>query len=587
MPKPDVLVIVSDDQGYADTAWTGPFPTANLERLKNESTTLSNFYVHPVCTPTRAALLTGKYAGHSGMTGPLLLAAPCHLDDDGPSFGKEMKKRGYYNVLSGKWHLGHHAWKHTPVGHGFDEFHGVLNCCAAYYSKSYYHPLYGHKIDWRNNTDAVAPAPPKHASEEFADRLIEVIRSTPKSQPLFMMFTFTAPHSPLQSEARHTELCAHVNTERRRIFCGLMMSVDEAVGRVRGAMEEAGRWENSLVTYFNDNGGNVWEGGRNYPYRGGKQSSFEGGARATSFIKFPKSDQKLLPSDFKGLAHVSDVMPTILGYLDRQEGKEEPWQTGDDDAGLGFDISLPLLQPEKPTPLRSSVLMSFEPATGRLGFRFENWKLVAGAIGDPRRFEEPTSDSSWLGTGFHDRVGEIIMHFQHGLDEDASGTMDETVREVSVLVGAHWGKILNFVGLSSNALPDVLLYDLSVDPYEDNNVASENPEVVKDMFARVDNIKANFGENCDWFVMDKKITFEEVSYIDESSGERITKLYHTPFVADEDFDTYEPELFDVGPFRKYGAAGIVALEAFVMIWMVFKLIKGLVRPFAATKSKKD
>ena len=108
-------------------------------------------------------------------------------------------------MLSGKWHLGHHAHKHTPVGHGFDEFWGVLNCCAAYYSKSYFHPLYGHKIDWRNKTDAVAPAPQEHASELFADFLVDVIENTPRSTPLFLMFTLTAPHSPLQSEVRLSE----------------------------------------------------------------------------------------------------------------------------------------------------------------------------------------------------------------------------------------------------------------------------------------------------------------------------------------------------------------------------------------------
>ena len=93
MYPPDVLVIVSDDQGYSDVSWNGPFPTPNLALLHEESVTLSNYYVHPTCTPTRAALFTGKVAPHSGMTGPLLLAAPCHLPDDEPTFGREMKVR--------------------------------------------------------------------------------------------------------------------------------------------------------------------------------------------------------------------------------------------------------------------------------------------------------------------------------------------------------------------------------------------------------------------------------------------------------------------------------------------------------------
>jgi len=130
MPKkPTVLVIVSDDQGFADVSWTGGvIPTPNLERIRNESTVLENFYVHPVCTPSRASLLTGKYAGHSAMTGPLLLAAPCKLkaEDKEATLATEMKRRGYYTSLSGKWHLGHHANEDTPTGHGFDDFYGVL-----------------------------------------------------------------------------------------------------------------------------------------------------------------------------------------------------------------------------------------------------------------------------------------------------------------------------------------------------------------------------------------------------------------------------------------------------------------------------
>lgn len=202
-PLPNVLIIVSDDQGFADTSWTGGvFPTTNLETLRNESTALNEFYVHPVCTPSRAALYTGKYAAHSGMTGPLLLAAPCHLKDDQPTFAREMKNRGYYTAQSGKWHLGHHSWKHTPVGHGFDEFHGVLNCCCAYYSKSYFHPLYGHKIDWRNNTEAVAPAPSKHSSEEVSSSPFPTtLSSTTASSPTTLSSSTTAS-SPTEEPNR-------------------------------------------------------------------------------------------------------------------------------------------------------------------------------------------------------------------------------------------------------------------------------------------------------------------------------------------------------------------------------------------------
>ena len=258
-------------------------PTPTLDALAEEGTKLTNFYVHPVCTPTRAALMTGKVAAKSGLTGPLLLASPCALPEDMPTLGEDMQKLGYHTVISGKWHLGHHCKGHTPNSRGFDEFYGVLNCCASYMTKVYWHPIYS-AFDWRKNYAPVAPPPPKHASAEFAEYMANSVakhlNGPKKAKPLLMLLTLTAPHSPLQPTEEHMKKCAHVKTTRRRLFCGLVVSVDEAVKTVKDALEEQGIWNDTIVFHFNDNGGNVWEGGRNYPYRGGKRSSFEGGSRA-------------------------------------------------------------------------------------------------------------------------------------------------------------------------------------------------------------------------------------------------------------------------------------------------------------------
>lgn len=589
--KPDVLIVVSDDQGYSDVSWTGGvFPTSELEALKNESVVLSNFYVHPVCTPSRAALLTGKFAARSGMTGPLLLGAPCNLDDSEPTFAQEMKARGYYTALSGKWHLGHHSWSHTPVGHGFDEFHGVLNCCAAYYSKVYYTPFCGHKIDWRNGTSAVAPAPSAHASELFADRLVSIISSAAPSTPLFLLLTFTAPHSPLQSEPRHLELCAHVNTVRRRTFCGLMMSVDEAVGRVRRAMIDAGRWDDSIVFFTNDNGGNVWEGGRNYPFRGGKQSSWEGGARATGLLKLPKHLDNV-PKEFDGLAHISDVMPSVLGYIDRLDTNSpltsafRDGRGGDWEKGLGYDLTLPILGISNDN-MREDVLMSFEPATDRLGYRWGNWKLIAGVSNDGRRTLEPKSNWEWIGNNMHDFAAESIMHILHWVDEDASGSLDETVREISMLIQENFRWAWSFVTTGGRQASEVLLFDLSVDPYEDNNLASKKPEIVGEMLERVERMKSHFPPNCDWMLMDRKIEYESVTYLDETTGRNVTKMYHSPWVEDADYETYKPHLFALNDLRKFGCSALAFLEALCIVFVVFKFCKTSIAVILGSANKK-
>jgi len=570
MPKkPTVLVIVSDDQGFADVSWTGGvIPTPNLERIRNESTVLENFYVHPVCTPSRASLLTGKYAGHSAMTGPLLLAAPCKLkaEDKEATLATEMKRRGYYTSLSGKWHLGHHANEDTPTGHGFDDFHGVLNC-VAYYSKNYFTPLSGHKKDWHKNADPVAPAPSEHSSALFADHLVEVIEEHGNEQPLFLMLSFTAPHSPLQSEPHHLELCAHVKTSRRQMFCGLMASVDEAVGKVVAAMKEKDLWDDSIVTYFNDNGGNVWEGGRNYPFRGGKMSSFEGGSRATGFVKFPVGSDA--PRSIDGLTHVSDIMPTILSFVDRHVGgdstqKQEQKKNRTHYAlGKGYDIL---------ANQREDVLQHYDEATQKLGYRFGKWKIVSGAKGDTRRYHEPKSDAEWIGKGFHDYIAEMIMNFQHQFAEDASGSLDEMVRELIVEIKGWWKCLFSFANFEK--MPQTLLFNLELDKYEDKDLSAQYPEVVDMMLERVEAIKKNFPpQNCNWFVGDSNVKYREVTFVDDN-GDQITDLYHAPWVEDGAYGiTYHPNLINIGPAKKIGSLAIFSIELTILFFFCSFLIK--------------
>ena len=318
-------------------------------------------------------------------------------------------------------------------------------------------------------------------------------------------------------------------------------------------------------------------GGRNYPYRGGKQSSLEGGSRATSFIKFP-SHVKDLPREFSGLGHVSDVMPTVLGYIDRLDGSAQKPQPLPE-LGLGYDLSLPILGLDKPK--REDVLMAYEPTTNKLGYRYKNWKIVSGNIGDYRRFEEPTSNNQWTGNKFHDIIAESLMVFQHGIDEDASGTIDEVIREVFACVDDYWGYVTNPLKLFSLLFGNkddskndtVMLFDLSVDPFEDNDISESNPKIVAEIFARISIMKENFlTPTCDWFVMDRKVEFEKVIYNDVNTGENVTKMYHSPWVPDEEYDDYEPHLFNVNHSRKILSAVIVLVEGWAMLTFMRKFV---------------
>lgn len=620
--RPHILVVVSDDQGYADFGYTGGiFPTPHLDAMAADPDTvrLTSFYVHPVCTPTRAALLTGRLAAKTGLVGPLLLAAPCSLEANETTLGEALQDRGYHTVLSGKWHLGHHTAGHCPSKQGFDEFYGVLNCCAAYYSKKYWHPL-GPGIDWRRNEAAVAPPPPEHASEAFAAYMADSIArhaanatalAGDDAKPLFMLLTLTAPHSPLQPTPEHYARCAHVHTERRRLYCGLVASVDDALQRVKAALEDVGMWDDTLVWFFNDNGGNVWEGGRNYPYRGGKQSSYEGGSRAVSFVRLPPA---LLPRggvpevsrELHRLAHVSDVMPTLLSLVDGAAGVTARGKAAvgpDDDfwaRGEGYDISDALLRTVRDdgddgdhstrgadVPVREDVLMQYDFEANKLGYRYGDWKLIAGVRGDGKLYDEPDSDSEWIGSGFNDMLCEILMSVNHWINEDASGSMDETVREIFQGVGKAYRQLWVFVttGRISSWKGEELpaLFDLSVDPHENNDLAAERPEVVADLLARVRRMEAGFEPSCDWMATDMNVQHEEVHWTDPASGEDRHALYHGPWVDEELWESGEytpkPTLINIATVRLLTVWAIVFVEIGVVtavMWLWWRRHKAAV-----------
>jgi len=150
------------------------------------------------------------------------------------------------------------------------------------------------------------------------------------------------------------------------------------------------------------------------------------------------------------------------------------------------------------------------------------------------------------------------------------------VREVVVLIKEYWENVFAFLTspftAGGSGLKNALLFDLAVDPYEDNDVSAANRDVVEMLEARVAKMETHFPKNCDWFVMDTKVEFETVEYVDED-GATVSKQYHGAWVPDEEYDAYSPTLVNVGPARKYGAAGIMTLEALVLLYALRTVTK--------------
>jgi arylsulfatase A-like enzyme len=493
--KPHILLIVMDDLGSNDLGFhQTKIQTPNCDRLLYDQEYgpgiyLQNYYVLPSCSPTRTALLSGKYPLHTGVHHwiPVDSIAGMPLEDQTLADLLSSPDGGYETHAVGKWHVGYSRWEQTPTFRGFDSFFGLYTGSADYYShieSGGYDMRYDRQRECGEGCSQVVDERGNYSTHVFTREAIRVIRdykdrrdrrlrrtkepsthsdlngestssasTTPgSSSPLFLYLAYQAVHSPDQVpwEYRKPYESVWPLNPKRQTYAGMLTAADEGIGNVTRALQDAGLWDDTLVIFTTDNGGPTTtcavQGSSNYPKRGGKCSVWEGGTKGDGILSGPAMkmlglDNHFSPSatvkleggyrQFPYLFHVVDWIPTIAEMI----GVDLP-------SSATLDGTSQWLAMHSWRAARHEIFVGYthNDASGEWygpALRHQKWKLVQGASGGPDQY-----DGNPKGTPRRPQKGGMP--------------------------GAVY-----------------LLFDLEMDPMELVNVANVYPDVVLDLIEKL------------------------------------------------------------------------------------------------------
>jgi arylsulfatase A-like enzyme len=302
--KPNFVLILTDDQGYADLGCFGSktIKTPNIDRMAQEGTRLTNFYAAaPICTPTRAALMTGCYAIRAGLSTPLHVSDEIGLNSTELTLPEVLQEQGYRTACIGKWHLGHIP-KHYPTRHGFDVYWGTP--LGHMFNRAAVGKAVGDTSDLFLNNEQPISYP---ANEDLTERLTEVavkFIDTNRDRRFFLFLSHTMPHEPLAVSKRFA------NKSSGGLYGDVIECIDWSTGRILAALEENGLTENTIVIFTSDNGPKKGHGSA-APLRGFKHQPYEGGVRVPCVAYAPGR----IPagSTIDAITTIMDVYPTMAG----------------------------------------------------------------------------------------------------------------------------------------------------------------------------------------------------------------------------------------------------------------------------------
>ncbi|XP_071453514.1 arylsulfatase B-like [Hetaerina americana] len=430
---PHIIIILADDLGWNDVGFHGSnqIPTPNIDALAYRGIILNNHYVQSLCTPSRSALMTGKYPIHLGMQHYVLLnTEPRGLPLSERLLPEYLKDLGYSTHAVGKWHLGFFKKEYTPEFRGFDSHFGHWTGQKDYYDHTaVYQGIWG--MDLHRGLDPDWDSHGRYTTELYTEEALKVIDTHKKklenlklehldesfNQPLFLYLSHHAVHSgndykPLQAPDETVEKFSYIKDYQRRKYAAMLHWFDESVGKVVERLAANDMLNNSIILVATDNGGAPAgldnNKASNWPLRGVKFSLWEGGVRGTALIWSPLLKRMRRVSE--QMMHISDWVPTLLSAIDGSS-KLLP--------GLDGYNMWKALSEDEPSE-RNEILLNIDANENESALRVGDWKLM---IGTSTRFNGTWDD--WYGPS--------------GLDEKYS-------YDVNLILNSRVSKAMNLIG---------------------------------------------------------------------------------------------------------------------------------------------
>jgi arylsulfatase A-like enzyme len=410
--KPNIVHIVADDLGWKDVGFNGctDIKTPNIDALAAGGATFTQFYVQPMCTPTRAALMTGRYPFRYGLQTAVIPSVSAYgLDTAEWLMPQCLKEAGYKTAIIGKWHLGHADKKYWPKQRGFDYQYGAMIGELDYFT----HEEHG-VLDWYQDNKPLKEK--GYTTTLIGNQAVKLIEQHDTSTPLYLYLTFNAPHTPYQAPKEYIDRYTNIEDPTRRTYAGMVACLDDEIGRVVAALDKKKMRDNTLILFHSDNGGTrsaMFAGVMadmskvkipcdNGPYREGKGTLYEGATRVCALANWPGHIKA--GSTVEGMIHAVDMYPTLAKLAGASTAKCKPLD--------GMDVWQAISE-GKPSP-RTEIVYNVEPFRGAV--RQGDWKLIWRTMlpssVDLYNLAQDPSEKNNLATASPDKVAA----FQQRLD---------------------------------------------------------------------------------------------------------------------------------------------------------------------------